>query len=31
MTAKVQLKKIAVREFQGAWSQDELTGGKPLI
>jgi hypothetical protein len=26
MTARVQLKKISGREFQGAWRQDELIG-----
>jgi hypothetical protein len=30
MIASVQL-KISGREFQGSWSQDELTGGKPPI
>jgi hypothetical protein len=28
MTARVQLKKIAGRESQGAWRQNELIGGK---
>jgi hypothetical protein len=27
----VQLKKISGRESQGAWSQDELIGGKPPV
>jgi hypothetical protein len=32
MTARVQLKKkIAGRESQGAWRQDELIGGKPPV
>jgi hypothetical protein len=32
MTASVQLeKKIAGRESQGAWHQEELIGGKPPI
>jgi hypothetical protein len=31
MTARVQLKKTARRESQGAWRQDELIGGKPPV
>jgi hypothetical protein len=32
MSTKVQLKKkIAGREPQGAWCQDELIGGKPPV
>jgi hypothetical protein len=32
MTVRVQLKKISGQEFQGAWRQDELTGGKlPVV
>jgi hypothetical protein len=32
MTARVQLKKeISGREYQGAWRQDELIGGKPPV
>jgi hypothetical protein len=30
MTASVQLKNFG-RESQGAWSQDELIGGKPPV
>jgi hypothetical protein len=30
--ARVQLKKIAGRDFQAAWRQDELIGGKlPVV
>jgi hypothetical protein len=31
MTARVQLKKISGLEFQWAWRQDELMGGKPPV
>jgi hypothetical protein len=39
MTARVQLqkeeeeegKKVSGRDFQGAWRQDELIGGKPSV
>jgi hypothetical protein len=33
MTARIQLKKkkIAGRESQGAWFQEELIGGKPPV
>jgi hypothetical protein len=31
MIASVQLKKKSGREFQGAWRQDELIGGKPQV
>jgi hypothetical protein len=31
MNAGVQLKKNTGRDSQGAWRQDELTGGKPAI
>jgi hypothetical protein len=31
MTARVELKKIAGRESQGAWPQDKLIDGKPPI
>jgi hypothetical protein len=33
MTTRVQLKKKKIfgRESQGAWRQDELTGGKPPV
>jgi hypothetical protein len=28
---KGSVEKISGREFQGAWSQDELIGGKPPV
>jgi hypothetical protein len=31
MKASIQLKKIAGREAQGAWRQDELVGGKSPV
>jgi hypothetical protein len=31
MTARVQLKKIAGREPQEAWRQDEVIGGKVTL
>jgi hypothetical protein len=31
ITTSFQLKKISVREPQGAWRQDELIGGKSPI
>jgi hypothetical protein len=31
MTAKGSVEKIAGREFQDTWRQDELIGGKPPI
>jgi hypothetical protein len=31
MPVSVQLKKIAGRESQGVWRQEELIGGKPPI
>jgi hypothetical protein len=31
MTASVQLKKNAGREYQGACRQDEVMGGKPPV
>jgi hypothetical protein len=31
MTARVSLKKVAGRDPQGAWRQDELIGGKPPV
>jgi hypothetical protein len=31
MTERVKLKKIAGREYQGAWRQDELIDGKPPV
>jgi hypothetical protein len=31
MKESVRLKKNAGRESQGAWRQDEMIGGKPLV
>jgi hypothetical protein len=31
ITARVQLEKFSGGGYQGAWSQDELMGGKPPI